>query len=58
MKCQKCGSENVNVQMVAETQLANKHHGIIRCNSRCNTELPKRHKNSKNRGTERSTQNC
>ncbi len=29
MKCPKCGSENVSVQMVSETQLKNKHHGVI-----------------------------
>jgi transcription elongation factor Elf1 len=29
MKCPKCGSENVSVQMVTETQLVDKHHGII-----------------------------
>lgn len=28
MKCPKCGSENVNVQMVSESQLKNKHHSI------------------------------
>lgn len=29
MKCPKCGSENVNVQMVSETELKTKHHGAI-----------------------------
>ena len=29
MKCPKCGSENVNVQMVSESQLKNKHHSIL-----------------------------
>lgn len=29
MKCPKCGSENVNVQMVSETKLKNKHHSIL-----------------------------
>ena len=29
MVCPKCGSNNVNVQMVTETQLKNKHHGIF-----------------------------
>ena len=29
MKCPKCGSENVNVQMVTESQLKNKHHSVI-----------------------------
>ncbi len=29
MKCKKCGSENVNVQVVTETKLKTKHHGII-----------------------------
>lgn len=29
MVCPKCGSNNVNVQMVTETRLKNKHHGII-----------------------------
>ena len=29
MKCPKCGSENVNVQMVTETKLKTKHHGVI-----------------------------
>jgi len=29
MVCPKCGSENVNVQMVTETQLKKKHHNII-----------------------------
>ena len=29
MKCPKCGSTNVNVQVVTETQLKNKHHGIF-----------------------------
>lgn len=29
MVCPKCGNNNVNVQMVTETQLKNKHHGIF-----------------------------
>lgn len=29
MKCRKCGSENVNVQVVTETKLKTKHHGIL-----------------------------
>lgn len=29
MKCPKCGSENINVQMVTDTKLVKKHHGII-----------------------------
>lgn len=29
MVCSKCGSENVNVQMVSETNLKKKHHGIV-----------------------------
>lgn len=29
MVCPKCGSENVSVQMVTETQLITKHHGIL-----------------------------
>ena len=29
MKCPKCGSENVNVQVVSETKLVTKHRGII-----------------------------
>ena len=29
MTCPKCSSTNVNVQMVTETQLKNKHHGIF-----------------------------
>ena len=29
MKCPKCGSENVNVQMVSESQLKNKHHSVL-----------------------------
>lgn len=29
MKCKKCGSENVNIQVVNESQLVTKHHGII-----------------------------
>lgn len=29
MKCPKCGSENVNVQMVSESQLKTKHHSIL-----------------------------
>lgn len=29
MKCPKCGSENVTVQMVTETNLKEKKHGIL-----------------------------
>lgn len=29
MKCPKCKSENVNVQMVSEDKLVTKHHSII-----------------------------
>lgn len=29
MKCSKCGSENVTVQLTAETNLKQKHHGVI-----------------------------
>ena len=29
MKCHVCGSENVNVQIVTETELNNKHHGVV-----------------------------
>ena len=29
MTCPKCGSTNVNAQMVSETQIKNKHHGIL-----------------------------
>lgn len=29
MNCPKCGSENVNVQVVNEQKLVTKHHGII-----------------------------
>lgn len=29
MKCPKCGSENVNVQMVTETNLKTVHHGLF-----------------------------
>ena len=29
MKCPVCGSENVNVQIVTETELKNKHHGVF-----------------------------
>ena len=29
MICSKCGSNNINVQMVSESQLKNKHHSII-----------------------------
>lgn len=29
MKCPKCGSENVNVQVVTESQINTKHHGIF-----------------------------
>ena len=28
MKCPKCGSENVTVQVVTETKIKNKHHGF------------------------------
>lgn len=28
MKCPKCGSNNVNIQMVSESQLKNKHKSI------------------------------
>ena len=27
--CPKCGSNNVNIQVVTESQLVTKHHGII-----------------------------
>ncbi len=29
MKCPNCGSENVTVQVVSESNLKNKHHSII-----------------------------
>lgn len=29
MICPRCGSENVNVQMVSESQIKNKHHNIL-----------------------------
>jgi len=29
MNCPKCNSQNVNVQVVNEVKLKNKHHGII-----------------------------
>lgn len=29
MQCKKCGSENVNIQMVSESQLKTKHHSIL-----------------------------
>lgn len=29
MTCPKCGNENVNVQIVTETKLKNKHHGVL-----------------------------
>ena len=29
MKCPKCGSENVTVQMVSETHLKEKKHGVL-----------------------------
>ena len=29
MTCPKCGSGNVNIQVVTETTLKNKHHGVI-----------------------------
>lgn len=29
MVCPKCGSDQVNAQMVTETQLRQKHHGIL-----------------------------
>ena len=29
MKCPVCGSENVNVQIVTETELKDKHHGVV-----------------------------
>ena len=28
MKCPKCGSENVNFQIINEQQLVTKHHGL------------------------------
>ena len=29
MTCPKCGSTNVNVQMVTQSKLVDKHHGIL-----------------------------
>lgn len=29
MTCPKCGSNNVSVQMVTDTKIVDKHHGII-----------------------------
>lgn len=29
MKCKKCGSENIMVQVVQETKLVNHHHNIL-----------------------------
>lgn len=29
MKCPNCGSENVNIQMVTDTEIKNKHHSVI-----------------------------
>lgn len=29
MNCSKCGSNNVNVQIVTKTQIKNKHHGLL-----------------------------
>lgn len=29
MQCVKCGSNNVNIQVVNETKMVTKHHGII-----------------------------
>ena len=29
MKCPVCGSENVTVPIVTETELKNKHHGVV-----------------------------
>lgn len=29
MRCPKCGSENVNVQVVSETELKTKHRGVL-----------------------------
>ena len=29
MKCPECGSENVNVQVINEVEIKNKHHGAI-----------------------------
>lgn len=29
MQCTKCGSNNVNIQMISEAQLRRKHHGIM-----------------------------
>lgn len=29
MKCPKCGSENVNVQVINEVTFKDKHHGVI-----------------------------
>lgn len=29
MKCSKCGSDNINIQIVSENELKNKHHNIL-----------------------------
>ncbi len=29
MTCPKCGNNNVNIQIINESQLVTKHHGII-----------------------------
>lgn len=29
MQCKKCGSTNINVQAISESQLKNKHHSIL-----------------------------
>ena len=29
MKCPKCGSENVDIQIVTTSKLKNKHHGLV-----------------------------
>lgn len=29
MVCPKCGSQNVNIQVVTESELKNKHHSIV-----------------------------
>lgn len=29
MICEKCGSDNINIQITTETKLVTKHHGII-----------------------------
>lgn len=29
MKCPKCGSDNVNIQVINEQQLVVKHHGLL-----------------------------